>query len=381
MLISERADRDPGGARDVRRRDEVATEPAADARRRRSVARRSEELTEAREVIEVQLAALAAERATPEQVEALRRATERMEAAAANPYEYPEADVEFHLALAEAAGNRYLLQAMVDIRALLRQDMELGAEAAIRRFGDLRPSVESHRRLLEAIGAATRAARPRSRPRSSAATRSSSSACTRSGRRPRPPAADGLGLASTCSSARRASSTDAAPRRPAGERLRGARGRAVRSSCPTPGSRPRGSSTGRGASGRRAGAGRVYAETEPNPTTGEHRRGGALYRERAATASSASAAAARWTARKGAVGAADERRRRSADYRGKDHVPSRARRWSACPRRAAPGAEVTFVVVITDPSAHFKLVCAARQPRRAASRSSIPTSSQARRRT
>jgi GntR family transcriptional repressor for pyruvate dehydrogenase complex len=110
-----------------------------------------EELTEARRVIEVQLAALAAERATPEQVEALRGATERMEAAAANPYEYPEADVDFHLELAAAAGNRYLLQAMVDIRALLRQDMELGAEAAIRRFGDLRPSVESHRRLLEAI--------------------------------------------------------------------------------------------------------------------------------------------------------------------------------------------------------------------------------------
>ena len=110
-----------------------------------------EELTEARRVIEVQLAALAAERATPEQVEALRGATERMEAAAANPYEYPEADVDFHLVLAGAAGNRYLLQAMIDIRALLRQDMELGAEAAIRRFGDLRPSVESHRRLLEAI--------------------------------------------------------------------------------------------------------------------------------------------------------------------------------------------------------------------------------------
>jgi GntR family transcriptional repressor for pyruvate dehydrogenase complex len=116
-----------------------------------------EELTEARRVIEVQLAALAAERATPEQVEVLRRATERMEAAAANPYEYPEADVDFHLVLAEAAGNRYLLQAMVDIRALLRQDMELGAEAAIRRFGDLRPSVESHRRLLEAIADGDRA--------------------------------------------------------------------------------------------------------------------------------------------------------------------------------------------------------------------------------
>jgi GntR family transcriptional regulator, transcriptional repressor for pyruvate dehydrogenase complex len=110
-----------------------------------------EELTEARRVIEVRLAALAAERATPEQIEALTRATERLEAASANPYEYPDADVDFHLVLAEAAGNRYLLQAMVDIRALLRQDMELGAEAAIRRFGDLGPSVESHRRLLTAI--------------------------------------------------------------------------------------------------------------------------------------------------------------------------------------------------------------------------------------
>jgi GntR family transcriptional repressor for pyruvate dehydrogenase complex len=110
-----------------------------------------EQLTEARRVIEVQLAALAAERATPEQIDALAAATERMDAAAANPYDYPEADVEFHLVLAEAAGNRYLLQAMLDIRALLKQDMDLGAEAVIRRFGDLRPSVESHRRLLEAI--------------------------------------------------------------------------------------------------------------------------------------------------------------------------------------------------------------------------------------
>jgi DNA-binding FadR family transcriptional regulator len=112
-----------------------------------------EELTEARRVIEVQLAALAARRATPEQVDALRAAVERMETVAANPYDYPEADVDFHLALAEAAGNRYLLRAMLDIRSLLRQDMELGAEAAIRRFGDLRISVRSHRRLLQAIEA------------------------------------------------------------------------------------------------------------------------------------------------------------------------------------------------------------------------------------
>jgi GntR family transcriptional repressor for pyruvate dehydrogenase complex len=115
--------------------------------------REVEELIEAREVIELQLAAMAAERASAGQIERLKQAADRMEAAAASPEKYPEADVEFHLALAEASGNRYLLKAMIDIRALLKQDMELGAEAAIRRFGDLQISVESHRRLVEAIEA------------------------------------------------------------------------------------------------------------------------------------------------------------------------------------------------------------------------------------
>ena len=112
-----------------------------------------EELVEARELIEAQLAALAAERGTPQQIARLRACIEQMEVAAASPLAYPDADVEFHLALAEAAGNRYLLQTMLDFRSLLRQDMELGAEAAIRRFGDLRVSVESHRQLVDAIEA------------------------------------------------------------------------------------------------------------------------------------------------------------------------------------------------------------------------------------
>ncbi len=113
--------------------------------------REVEELVEAREVIEVQLAGMAAERGTGDQIARLRECVEGMEVASASPFDYPDADVEFHLALAEAAGNRYLLRAMVDIRSLLKQDMELGAEAAIRRFGDLRVSVESHRRLVDSI--------------------------------------------------------------------------------------------------------------------------------------------------------------------------------------------------------------------------------------
>jgi DNA-binding FadR family transcriptional regulator len=115
--------------------------------------REVEELIEAREVIELQLVMLAAERASREHVRKLRSCVERMDEAAANPDDFPDADVEFHLALAEAAGNRYLVKAMTDIRTFLKRDMELGAEAAIRRFGDLHVSVESHRALVEAIEA------------------------------------------------------------------------------------------------------------------------------------------------------------------------------------------------------------------------------------
>lgn len=112
-----------------------------------------EELVEARVLIEVRLAQLAAERATPEQIAALCEAVERMDQVSASSRSYPDADVEFHLALAAAANNRYLLQAMNDLRAHLLDDMELGAEAVIRRFGDLRPSVASHRLLAEAVAA------------------------------------------------------------------------------------------------------------------------------------------------------------------------------------------------------------------------------------
>lgn len=110
-----------------------------------------EELVEARALIEVRLAELAAARATDDQVSALIEAVERMDAASASAQSYPDADVEFHLALAAAANNRYLLQAMNDLRVYLRDDMVLGADAAIRRFGDLRPSVESHRELAQAV--------------------------------------------------------------------------------------------------------------------------------------------------------------------------------------------------------------------------------------
>ena len=109
------------------------------------------ELIEARETIELQVVTCAAERATPEHIERLKRALARMEAAAGDPKTYGEADVDFHSTLAEAAGNRFLMKAMVEVRARMKSDIELSVEALIRRFGDVRYSVDQHRQLVDAV--------------------------------------------------------------------------------------------------------------------------------------------------------------------------------------------------------------------------------------
>jgi len=112
-----------------------------------------EELIEARELLGLSIVAMAAERASADQVKRLRAAVDRLQEVVSDADAYPEADVEFHLALAEAAGNRFLLRAMEDLRALLRRDMELSAGAGILRFGSLQYSVDAHRELVDAIEA------------------------------------------------------------------------------------------------------------------------------------------------------------------------------------------------------------------------------------
>jgi GntR family transcriptional repressor for pyruvate dehydrogenase complex len=112
-----------------------------------------EELIEARDVMEGQLVAWAAQRATSEQVARLKEIVDRMQVAVNDPQAFIEADIELHLAVAEAAGNRFLLRTMTSIRSLLKRDLELSAEVGARRRGSLQFAVDAHRRLVDAIEA------------------------------------------------------------------------------------------------------------------------------------------------------------------------------------------------------------------------------------
>ena len=127
--------------------------PAVEAKARLYDRAEIEELLEAREILESQIAGLAASRATQNQIARLNAIVERMQSDVREPDRYSEDDIDFHMTLAEAAGNQVLFEAMATIRAQLKRDMELSAEVGARKYGDLQFSIDSHRRVVEAIEA------------------------------------------------------------------------------------------------------------------------------------------------------------------------------------------------------------------------------------
>jgi GntR family transcriptional repressor for pyruvate dehydrogenase complex len=78
-------------------------------------------LVEVREILEPEIAAMAATRATEEDREELRRAVSIMDKAKSDADQYIEADLDFHLALAEAAANPIILSLIDSIVGLLRE--------------------------------------------------------------------------------------------------------------------------------------------------------------------------------------------------------------------------------------------------------------------
>jgi GntR family transcriptional repressor for pyruvate dehydrogenase complex len=107
----------------------------------------SPHLAELRLILEPGIAALAAARVQEPEIVALREAVTVMDGAQRDPDAYIEADLDFHLALAEAAGNPLILSLIDSIVGLLR-------EQRMRIFnvegGPQRGQIH-HKRILEAI--------------------------------------------------------------------------------------------------------------------------------------------------------------------------------------------------------------------------------------
>ncbi len=107
----------------------------------------SPHLAELRLILEPGIAALAAERVKEEDLTALREAVAVMDRAQKQPEAYIEADLDFHLALAEAVANPLILSLIDSIVGLLR-------EQRIKIFnveGGPQRGQFHHKRILEAM--------------------------------------------------------------------------------------------------------------------------------------------------------------------------------------------------------------------------------------
>jgi GntR family transcriptional repressor for pyruvate dehydrogenase complex len=109
----------------------------------------STHLVEVREILEPEIAALAATRAEEQHVAAMREAVAVMDRAEPNADSYIEADLDFHLSLAEAAANPIILSLIDSIVGLLReQRMTIFSVKGGPERGQFH-----HKRILDAVDA------------------------------------------------------------------------------------------------------------------------------------------------------------------------------------------------------------------------------------
>ena len=104
-------------------------------------------LAEVRSILEPEIAALAATRAEPQHLASMQEAVAIMDRSLQDPAAFIEADLDFHLALAEAAANPLILSLLDSIVGLLR-------EQRIRIFnveGGPHRGQFHHKRILEAV--------------------------------------------------------------------------------------------------------------------------------------------------------------------------------------------------------------------------------------
>jgi len=104
-------------------------------------------LAEMRAILEPEIAALAATRVEEQHIASMREAFKVMDRSREDPVAFIEADLDFHLALAEAAANPLILSLIDSIVALLR-------EQRMRIFyveGGPERGQYHHKRILDAI--------------------------------------------------------------------------------------------------------------------------------------------------------------------------------------------------------------------------------------
>jgi GntR family transcriptional repressor for pyruvate dehydrogenase complex len=106
------------------------------------------DLVEARRSIEVEIADLAARRATGNDFQAIDACLHEMETKAGEPEGYVDADVRFHAALALAAKNPILQLLLDSIRGAMRENIRVVFRT---RPAAVEEALGYHRRIAEAI--------------------------------------------------------------------------------------------------------------------------------------------------------------------------------------------------------------------------------------
>lgn len=107
-----------------------------------------DQVIEARKVVELELAAMASQHATPEQLERLERTIEAQRAAIQTIEVFNEHDTTFHITIAEAAGNEVLLA----VSKMLQRIAAAGRKRTAYRY-DLNRTYVEHSEIFRQIKA------------------------------------------------------------------------------------------------------------------------------------------------------------------------------------------------------------------------------------
>jgi GntR family transcriptional repressor for pyruvate dehydrogenase complex len=104
-------------------------------------------LHELRSILEVEMARLAAERRNMEDIEKLNAIVRRMSAKVNSPAEYVELDIEFHLAIADAAHNQLFSMVLRPFMSLMQEARRVGATVPYAPT----QTIKHHKGIAEAI--------------------------------------------------------------------------------------------------------------------------------------------------------------------------------------------------------------------------------------